>query len=49
MFLADGEHQGAALFLLLSPSLFCPATYSAPVDFTVSFTEKRNSYYHSTL
>jgi hypothetical protein len=23
---ADGEHQGAALFLFLSPSLFCPAT-----------------------
>jgi hypothetical protein len=34
-FPADAEQQGAVLYLLLHPS-FCPVTYIAPVDCSIS-------------
>jgi len=34
-FPADREHQGAVLYLLLHP-FFCPVTYIAPMDCSIS-------------
>jgi hypothetical protein len=59
--MADGEHQGAALYLLFHPS-FCPVTYIAPMDCSISinitkllmdvaycFFHCKKELYHSTL
>jgi hypothetical protein len=35
-FLAVEEHRVAVLFLVLQPSLFCPAIYSAPIDCSIA-------------